>query len=94
MTVYVVTVDLDRLGSNYTSLRRKLLSLGAFPAQGTVWFVKYDDCADALRDNLQTHLHHNDRLFVAALSSEWASFNMASLCHWLEETRTSPAPQE
>ncbi|WP_142589511.1 MULTISPECIES: hypothetical protein [Pseudorhizobium] len=92
MSVYVVTVDLDRLGTNYSVLRKKLFALHALQAQGSVWLVRYDSGADALRDHLQTDLDQNDRLFVAALNDEWATFNMAPSRRWLEEAGPLSAP--
>ena len=48
--------------------------------------------SDALRDHLQTDLDQNDRLFVAALNDEWATFNMAPSRRWLEEAGPLSAP--
>ena len=92
MSVFAVMVDFDRLGNNYTSVRKKMTSLGALQAQGTVWLVRYDNGADALRDYLQNDLGQNDRLFVAALSGDWAAFNMTSSSRWLKEASLSSRP--
>jgi hypothetical protein len=90
MSIYIVTVDLDRIGNNYANLRKKLFNLHAMHAQGSVWLVRYEKGADALRDYLQNDLDRNDRLFVGELSSEWATFNMAPSSRWLNEAAATP----
>lgn len=92
MSIYIVTVDFDRIGKNYSILRSKLFALHALQAQGSVWLVRYEEGADALRDHLIHDLENNDRLFVAALNSEWATFNMAPSNRWLEESISSSLP--
>lgn len=85
MGIFLVTTDLDRMGSNYTSIRKKLVALNGMQAQGTVWLVRFEDSADALRDHLQDGLDSNDRLLVVRINSDWAAFNMAPSCRWLRE---------
>ena len=85
MSIFVVATDLDRIGNNYTSIRKKLVALNALQAQGSVWLVRYEGSADALRDHLQSDLDHNDRLFVATINGEWAVANMAPSSRWLRE---------
>ena len=90
MPVFLISFDLDRIGSNYSILRKKLASLNALQAQGSVWFVKHEGSADDLRDYLQESLEHNDRLFVGVIGSNWSSFNMGTPGRWLREQFAVP----
>lgn len=90
MPVFLISVDLDRIGNNYTALRKKLVSLNALQAQGSVWFARRDGCADDLRNLLQESLDHNDRLFVGMINDNWSAFNMVACDRWLREQVASP----
>lgn len=89
MAVYLVILDLDRIGRNYTLVRKKLVALDALQAQGAVWFVKHEGPARDLRDHLQDCLGNNDRLFVSLISSDWSSFNMTPSSRWLRDQASS-----
>jgi hypothetical protein len=85
MPVFLVSLDLDRIGTNYTSVRKKLVSLNAVQAQGSVWFAKYDGTADQLKHHIEESLGHNDRLFISLINAEWSSVNMNVSGRWLSE---------
>ena len=85
MPVFLVALDLDRIGSNYTSIRKKLVSFDALQAQGSVWFAKFDGTADELRQQMQDSLGHNDRLFISMINGDWSGVNMNSSSRWLRE---------
>jgi hypothetical protein len=85
MPVFLISFDLDRIGNNYTSLRKKLVGLNALQAQGSVWFARHDGSADDLRNHLQESLDNNDRLFVGMINDDWSAFNMSAPGRWLRE---------
>ncbi|MBU1312579.1 MAG: hypothetical protein KJ947_21830 [Alphaproteobacteria bacterium] len=90
MPVFLISFDLDRIGSNYTSLRKKLVGLNALQAQGSVWFARHDGSADDLRNHLQECLDHNDRLFVGMINEDWSAVNMGAPSRWLREQVVAP----
>lgn len=91
MPVFLISFDLDRIGNNYTSLRKKLVGLNALQAQGSVWFARHDGSADDLRNHLQESLDTNDRLFVGMINDHWSAFNMGAPGRWLREQVASPS---
>lgn len=81
MAVYIITYDLHTPGQKYECLTEKIEAYGYYwHTQQSVWVIKTDSSADAIRDNLSTCLDSNDKLFVAKLASEaaWAGLNKES----------------
>jgi hypothetical protein len=74
--VYTVDYDLMSPGQDYTSLRNALVALGAKPMMKSKWVLQSNSTAAAIRDHLKQFIDSNDRLFVAELSGQWASYNI------------------
>jgi hypothetical protein len=91
MSVFLITFDLDRIGNNYTSIRKKLVAMDALQAHGTLWFARHEGTAEELRGYLQDCLQQNDRLFVGMVTGNWSGINMNHAGRWLRE-QVSPAP--
>jgi hypothetical protein len=85
MPIFIVSFDLDRIGSNYSAIRKRLVGLNALQAQGSVWFIKHEGSADELRELLQECLDQNDRLFVAMINGNWSGYNIGAPGRWLKE---------
>jgi hypothetical protein len=85
MAVFIVTYDLNQVGQNYDCITDKISKFPHCHAQGSVWFVEYSGTAAQLRDHLVPCLDQNDRLFVDAVSSGWAGYNMPTCGKWLND---------
>jgi hypothetical protein len=71
--MFWVTYDLIQV-KDYRRLKTRLTQLGAKQVLLSVWALKGDYTAPSLRDDLQRHVDHDDRVLVVE-NRDWASFN-------------------
>lgn len=74
MKLFFVTYDLLKPGKNYDQLYAALERLGAKRVLLSVWALRGNYTAAALRDSLKQHMDSNDRLLVIE-SADWAAWN-------------------
>jgi hypothetical protein len=85
MAVYIVAVELEEERRNYPCISGRLAALKHRHAQQTVWFVDFAGTPKELRDHLKDCLTATDRLFVGAISNDWAGHNMPGAGGWLRD---------
>ena len=87
MSTYVVTYDLHTPGQKYECLSKKLEAYGTYyHIQGSVWIIKTNKSAAAVRDELVGCLDGNDKLIVARLSGEAAWYGYPTNgSEWLKD---------
>jgi CRISPR/Cas system-associated endoribonuclease Cas2 len=78
MKTYLITYDLDKPEQNYTGLIGRLGEHGAIRVALSVWAVQSAWTAIQLREDLKRFIDSNDRLLVAEITSNWASWNIFS----------------
>lgn len=76
MATFIIAYDLHKQGQNYACLIKKLEAYGTyFHMQQSVWIIETEHSAVQIRDNLQTCLDANDKIFVGKLTGgAWAGF--------------------
>jgi CRISPR/Cas system-associated endoribonuclease Cas2 len=70
--LYVVSYDLMKSGQDYPRVIKRLEQWGGLRILYSVWLVRTVSTAVQLRDDLQSHIDANDRIFVANLTGESA----------------------
>lgn len=86
MNTYLITYDLVSPGQNYTNLFAAIRGLGSNckPLLST-WIVRSNLTAGQIRDTLAQHVDANDKIFVAFIGDNWASWNLtAADVNWLK----------
>jgi hypothetical protein len=73
MKRFIVSYDLFRPGQNYQQLFNALEALGAKRALLSLWVLRGDYKAAAIRDHLMRYIDQNDRIIVAEMG-EWATY--------------------
>jgi hypothetical protein len=76
MKAYTIGYDLDKPGQNYEKLIARLKQHGAVRILLSQWALQTTWSAVQLRDDLRTYTDSNDRILVAGLTAEWASWNL------------------
>ncbi|MBO6603694.1 MAG: hypothetical protein JJ938_01010 [Roseicyclus sp.] len=86
METYIVVYDLHKHGQNYECVHKKLRDYGSYcHLQGSVWLVRSQSSAVQVRDNLQSCLDQNDKIYVAALTGEAAwKGHTAEISSWIK----------
>lgn len=86
MTTFLITYDLNRPGQDYTNLIEAIKLLGftwAHP-ELSVWMVRSNSSARAIRDALLPYLDRNDKLLVCEIGKDaaWSNLDQA-VSNWL-----------
>ena len=87
MSTLLVTYDLHKQGQNYECLIKKLKAYpGWCHLQQSVWLITTNNTCVQVRDNLNSCLDSNDKLFVAKLQGEaaWSGYS-DQISKWIKE---------
>lgn len=82
---YIITYDLDAPGQNYDKLIKKIKTYHWAKLTESCWCITSSKPAKDIRDDLNSALDKNDKLFVAKLSGESAWTGLSSdVSNWLK----------
>lgn len=82
----IITYDLCNPGQNYDKLYEKIKSYGVWAhICESTWFISTSDSCVTVRDNLNSTLDNNDRLFVAELTGTAAWNNVICKADYLKK---------
>lgn len=70
MKVHLITYDLLKPAKDYAKLIAELEQLKAVKIEYSVWLLRNNASAEAVRDHLLPFIDDNDRLFVCVLTGE------------------------
>ena len=73
--IYIVSYDLSEPGQNYDTLLNKIKEVGSWARLGgSAYLIETQKSAKELRDDFQTILDSNDKLYVGSVSAPaaWA----------------------
>jgi CRISPR/Cas system-associated endoribonuclease Cas2 len=87
MTVHVIAYDLQTPGQNYDDLKKKIKSYGTWcHIQESVWMIESSKTCVEIRDDLETVLDNNDKIFVGKMAGEaaWRGLGDA-ISKWLKD---------
>jgi len=73
MKRFIVSYDLRQPGQNYQPLFDALVALGAKRALLSLWVLRGDYKATAIRDHLSRYIDQNDRVIVTEMG-DWATY--------------------
>lgn len=78
MAVYAITYDLHNPGQKYEELSEKIKSLGAWMKHFESFWLLSTKSYDAIeiRDKLVQVVDSNDKILVAKLEGNWATWNV------------------
>lgn len=86
MTCYIISYDLLQKGRDYGSLYAAIKAYGVWAhINDSVWAVVTQQTAIQVRDNLLSHIHPEDRVFVIKSGVEAAWSNALCDSNWLKE---------
>lgn len=76
MAIYMITYDLKQPGRDYQSLFDHIKNNYSWcKGLDSVWLVETTKSAAEIRDGLKILIDTNDKLFVARLQGNWASYD-------------------
>jgi CRISPR/Cas system-associated endoribonuclease Cas2 len=78
MAVYAITYDLHNPGQKYSEVSDKIKSLGSWMKHfDSFWLLSTNShTAVEIRDELKKIVDENDKILVAKLSGNWATWNV------------------
>lgn len=87
MASYIITYDLKKPGRNYGALYERIKEYGTWAhITESSWAVVSSKGAADIRDRLTEVIDSNDELFVAAVSTPAAWFNLGEkMTDWLKK---------
>lgn len=87
MVRQIISYDLRKPGRNYQELYEAIKRLGVWwHCLESVWIVRTDLTCAQIRDRITSYLDANDKLLVAKLQGDWASYGLDQQCNgWLTE---------
>lgn len=85
MSVLLVTYDLRAPGRNYQPVYDYLRRFTYCKDMESVWFLDTSVTTREIRDQLQTLVDGNDKIFVVRITSDWASLNVRC-ADWLNSS--------
>lgn len=85
MSSYIISYDLDNPGQNYEKLIDAIKNYGTYAKiTESCWCIVSTDESKVIRDNLESIVDSNDKLFVAKLTGQAAWFGLSkSTSDWL-----------
>lgn len=85
MAVQLISYDLKKPGQAYRDLHEAIKAHGGWwHCIESVWLVVTDLTSAQVRTRLTPHLDANDRLLVAEVGSDWATWGLSDECvTWL-----------
>ena len=86
MAIMVVTYDLRKPDRNYQSLYDYLETFKYCWHIESVWMLDTDQSTGQIRDGMKGHVEPQDRIFVARLAHDWASFKY-KCADWLNDPK-------
>ncbi len=69
MTNFIITYDLNQSGQNYTDLINKIKTFSNVHAMQSVWFIKSNQGASDIFNQLKVYIDDNDYLFVSEVNN-------------------------
>jgi hypothetical protein len=84
MALLLVTYDLKQPGRNYQPVYDYLKRFTYCKDMESVWLLDTTTPPAGIRDHLKTLIDANDKVFVAKLSGQWASWNYGC-ADWLNK---------
>ena len=87
MDSYLITYDLCKPGQNYEKLYEAIKKHGKWcHCLESIWIVKSQNSAAAIRDALLSYIDNNDKILVVKLNGEGAWKGITDECSkWLKE---------
>lgn len=87
MSSYIISYDLDNPGQNYEKLIDAIKNYGTYAKiTESCWCVVSTDESKAIRNNLESMMDSNDKLFVAQLTGQGAWYGLSSkTTDWLQD---------